>query len=349
MKSKKNIQLRQENLMRRRRKAKIKAKARRKNYRRTRIQLPRVRSGNRPYLKPVQPLQLKPDFRIIDNPEVVIKQLNDILTSRKGHAKSIQLQLDLSRVTHFDLGSLTCLLSTLRFTTNYIGNSPNDPSCRQFFEESGFLSLMRDINGRKFEIKNADNLMFEKGVDKTSNTRVGLEIKKAVKHLTGKESTFPPVYSIIQEICPNSIEHANKNAKHVNWMMGIQYESDKVCFAMVDKGSGILKTIKKTTFQKTFDILKDNTDILLSAFGKKYQSQTDDDNRNKGLPRIKAVADSGYVQNMTVITNNTLLNLSDDSTSKDLGVNFGGTFYYWEITKDTYNKWKNSKTSPISS
>lgn len=323
----------------------MKAKSRRRGKPRKRIRMPRETSNIKQYRRPHYDLHLDSDFRIIENPKIVVKQLNDILTVRKGNAKSIQLNLDLRQVTHFDLGALTCLLSTLRFTTNYIGNHPFDPDCRRFFEESGFLSLMQDINGHKFEVKNANNLMFEKGVDKTSNARVGLEIKKAVKYLTGKESTFPPVYSIIQEICPNSIEHANKDTKRINWMMGIQYEGDKVCFAMADKGYGILKTIKKTTSQKVLDSLKNDTNILMSAFGKKYQSQTNDDNRNKGLPRIKDVVDSGFVQNMTVITNNTLLNLSDDSKSMSLGLNFGGTFYYWEITKDTYNKWNSRKQS----
>lgn len=337
--------MRQESLMRKRRKSNAKAKSRRKNKQRKRIRMPKAVSSVKQYRRPHYDLHLDSDFRIINNPKVVISQLNDILSIRKGNSKVIQLNLDLSRVTHFDLGSLTCLLSTLRFTDNYIGNHPRDPECRKFFEESGFLNLMMDINGHKFEVKNANNLMFEKGIDKTSNAKVGYEIKKAVKYLTGKASTFPPVYSIIQEICPNSIEHANKNAKNINWMMGIQYENNKVCFAMADKGYGILKTIKKTKSQKVLDSLKNDTNILLSAFGKKYQSQTDDDNRNKGLPRIKSIVDSGFVQNMIVITNNTFLNLSDNSKSTSLGLNFGGTFYYWEITKETYNKWNNKKTS----
>lgn len=333
--------------MRKRRKANAKAKAKRKSLPKKKRKTPKMRSGNIPYFSPYIDYPLASDFRIIENPKVVIKQLNEILTVRGKNPGKTRLNLNLSQVTHFDLGALTCLLSTLRFTTNYIGNYPNVPACRQFFEESGFLNLMRDVNGNKFEVKNDKNLMFEKGTDKTSNSRVGYEIKRAVKYLTGKECTFPPVYSIIQEICPNSIEHANKEAKKVNWMMGIKYEDDRVCFAMTDKGYGILKTIKKTRSQKWWDSFKDETDILQSAFGKKYQSRTEDDNRNKGLPRIKSVADDGFVQNLTVITNNTLLNLCDNSRSKLLGLNFGGTFYYWEITEDTYNKWKNKKLSII--
>ena len=133
--------------------------------------------------------------------------------------------------------------------------------------------------------------------------------------------------------------HANKQTGHKNWMMGIRYESDKVCFAMCDKGSGILKTLKrKNASQYIGDKFNDDITILHRAFEKKYQSATADDNRNKGLPRIKAVSDEGFINNLTVITNKTLLNLSDNAQSRQLGSNFAGTFYYWEITKESYYK-----------
>lgn len=329
--------------MRHRRRAKAKAKARRCNYRRRRISLPRYPGIRNPYVAPYIKIDLNKNFRIIENPTAVVEQFNEILSCRKRQERTVRLDLNLGGVCHFDLGALTCLLSTLRFTINYRGNQPNDSDCREYFEKSGFLAWMHDINGHQFSISNTNNLMFEKGTDKTSNAKVGNEIRRAVKYLTGAEGLFQPVYSIIQEICPNSIEHANSDAKKVNWMMGIQYDEGKVCFAMADKGYGILRTIKKTMPQKMRDTFRNDIDILIAAFDKEYQSQTNDDNRNKGLPRIKAVADAGYIQNLIVITNNTLLNLTDVSKSRIIGVNFGGTFYYWEITKDTYNKWKTRK------
>lgn len=122
--------------------------------------------------------------------------------------------------------------------------------------------------------------------------------------------------------------------------MGIRYEEDRVCFAMVDKGQGILKTLKKSAIQTIGDTFNDDVSILLKAFDKKYQSASEDENRNKGLPRIKSVSDNGYVNNLTVITNSTLLNLSDSSKSRKLDSEFAGTFYYWELTQENYYIWK---------
>lgn len=333
--------------MRQRRKANAKAKARRMS-RRKREHIPYRRdpyNRGRTYVKPKETANLSSDFRIIENTDTVIKELNHVLTCRGNRQKERLLIINMTRVVNFDLGSLTCLLSTLRFTKNYVGNEPTDLKCKKYFEESGFLDWMYSIDGRKFPKSSSNNLIFEKGVDKTSNAKVGQEIRKAIKYLTGKEGTFPPVYSIIQEICPNSIEHANIGNKDRNWLMGIRYEADKVCFAMVDKGLGILKTLKKKPSQVIGDSFSDDISILLRAFGKKYQSASDDDNRNKGLPRIKSVCDEGHVNNMTVITNSTLLNLSDSRKSKRLGAEFAGTFYYWEITKENYYRWKNKTRS----
>lgn len=335
------MRLRQESILRHRRRSKARAKARRRNIKKPVYDTPKVPNYIRPYRKPFKIASLSPDFRIIENTDTVLNELHNILTCRGKHQKTVKLHVDMTKVIKFDLGSLTCLLSTLRFTENYQGNVPIDEDCKEYFETSGFLSWMRDIVGRKFSANSSNNLIFEKGVDKTSNAMVGLEIKKVIKYLTQKESTFPPVYSIIQEICPNSIEHANVKAKDRNWLMGIRYEEDRVCFAMVDKGQGILKTLKKNAIQTIGDTFNDDVSILLKAFDKKYQSASEDENRNKGLPRIKSVSDNGYVNNLTVITNSTLLNLSDGSKSRKLGSEFAGTFYYWELTQENYYTWKN--------
>ncbi len=340
-----HIRLQQESILRKHRRSKAKAKARRRCKKRQAYDQPKEPRYGAPYRKPIKIASLANDFRILENADTVIKDLNMILTCRGKNKKITKLHIDMTNVTNFDLGSLTCLLSTLRFTENYQGNEPKDPSCKEYFETSGFLTWMRDISGRKFIATNGNNLIFEKGVDKTSNAKVGQEIRKAIKYLTEKENPFPPVYSIIQEICPNSIEHANTKKSDINWLMGIRYEKNKVCFAMCDKGQGILKTIRKSRRQIIGDAFSDDMSILQRAFDKKYQSATEDENRNKGLPRIKSVCDDGFVDNLTVITNKTLLNLSDNSKSQSLGSEFAGTFYYWEITKDNYDKWEKNKKS----
>ena len=49
-----------------------------------------------------------------------------------------------------------------------------------------------------------------RGFDKTDNAATAREIRKAVEHLTGSAQNYKPIYSIAQEICANSVEHANE-------------------------------------------------------------------------------------------------------------------------------------------
>lgn len=91
-------------------------------------------------------------------------------------------------------------------------------------------------------------------------------------------------------------------------------------------------------------IAKGDVGTLIGAFDKKYQSSTFDENRNKGLPRIKNTNKSNYIDSLKVITNNVLLDFSDGNNNTLLKNRFRGTFYYWELTKNTIEQWRNRNT-----
>jgi disulfide oxidoreductase YuzD len=145
---------------------------------------------------------------------------------------------------------------------------------------------------------------------------------------------------MVQEMCANSIEHANET--NMNWLFAVYYENEKVIFTMTDIGNGILKTLKRKAMQIISDkIGKDDIEILDRAYDKKYMSITSDQNRNKGLPKIKRISTENYIDNLIVITNNVILHLNDESESRIMRKKFHGTFYYWELTKTCIEKWKN--------
>ena len=187
--------------------------------------------------------------------------------------------------------------------------------------------------------------MIERGFDKTSNKKIGEEVRRAVKYLTGEDNTYRPVFSILQEMCANSIEHANNNIHEKNWLVGIYYETNKVVFTVTDIGQGILSTLKKKTEQKIKDTLlaRGPVGTLVGAFDKKYQSSTFDENRNKGLPRIKEANNYDYIDSLRVVTNNVFLDFENDENNLLLKNKFRGTFYYWELTKIAIEKWRNRK------
>ena len=305
------------------------------------------KTNNRNYYQPPKRVNITAmaEFSLLQHPENIITFIKDIDNAISKNRYKI-VELDISAVISIDIGCISILLAKINKLTQKniqtICHLPKDPACKKMFFESGFSDHMRDLMGRKiFYSRKNNNLMVNRGFDKTSNEKVGLAIRDTVKHLTGVENSFRPVYSIAQEMCANSIEHANEHNK--NWLFSVWYKDENsVCFTMTDIGSGILGTLKRKFSQIIKELLlTDNQDILLRAFEKKYSSATKDINRNKGLPKIRNIASEQYIHNLVVLTNDVLLDLSNNANSKVLNKKFEGTFYYWELNINCIEIWKN--------
>lgn len=294
-------------------------------------------------------LSLPENFSLLNNTQGTVNAITEILrTSREKDCSSIYIQME--HVKNLDVSATALLLSVVNSLSkkyiNIFGSIPIDEKVSDFLSDTGFLDHMTDLQGKHFERKTANpNLMIERGFDKTSNKQVGEAIKKAVKYLTGTESPYQPVYSITQEMCANSIEHANQYKMNKNWLFTVFYEPDKVIFTMTDVGVGILSTLKKKKRQEILDSIKQKTDldVLYGAFDKKYLSATLDNNRNKGLPKIRETSMNGYVNNLKVLTNNVLLDFANAPNSRSINSKLNGTFYYWELTKESIDIWKKRK------
>lgn len=285
------------------------------------------------------------NFALLSNSEYVIDTVNALTSIKNSPSIRYVVKIDISKVTSIDIGAIGLLLSAVnslsRRNISVFGNCPDDNHCKQIFTSSGFLDHMRNMQGKPFK-KDNSNLLVERGFDRTNNRRVSEEIRAAVLHLTGEERSYRPVFSMAQEMIANAIEHANKKQHYKNWLFAVYYDDDKVVFTITDIGDGILSTLRKKAQQKIADTvtMKDDMDVLMGAFDKKYQSSTLDLNRNKGLPRIKEINEEEYVEKLQVITNRVYLDFSQPIHSRKLTTNFKGTFYYWELTKTAIKKWE---------
>lgn len=274
--------------MRRRRRVKDRAKyIRIQRNKRKKVKYRRERGNITYYSNHNRTLVAPSRFSLLEYPEDVIGFINKIenLLSENVRVKSIMFELH--DITSIDIGAVCLLLSKLnelsRKRIQNWGTLPKDQKCRKFIEESGFLDRMRDMSsGSPFSRKNK-NLILNRGFDKTDNAATAKEIRKAVEHITGKQGYFKPIYSIAQEICANSVEHANEKIYKKNWLFSSSYLNDEVVFTMTDIGDGILKTLKRKLMKQIQDgLFKDSVDVLVNAFEKQYESRTQDPNRNKG-------------------------------------------------------------------
>lgn len=348
MKYTKKQRIREKSLLRkRRRELKVKRRLRIRRSCRKRLRHHRPRNyRNFQSSAPIETSFTVPnDFSISNNVDGVMNFINFVYSSIKRTNGSQIVSFEMDSVTNIDNMAISILLALVNSISRrkcfVKGTSPINNTARDIFCESGFYEHVEMIQGKRPTRRNTNNLMIEAGTNQTKNKMVGREIRKAMLALTGKSCAYQPVYSIIQEICGNSVEHANTEQMNKNWLISVFYEDNTIKFSMVDIGKGILGTLRKKTSQKFRDAiqLKDGVDMLRGAFTKQYQSATWDINRNKGLPKINDYQEKGFIGNLMVVTNNILLDFSGDN-SHEIKTNFKGTFYTWTLTIENINKWK---------
>lgn len=284
-------------------------------------------------------------FSFKENRENVLEFLNDTFDDYKQY-KVKDFIFDMQDITAIDITSICLFLSLLnKLSANGVdsrGNYPIDESSRNVMIESGFANIMKS-SIKRLKTKTYDNQLYVIGQDRLDNKKIGESVKKAVGYLTGKEDHFQPIYTMLIEICSNSVEHANKREKDKNWIISVSYEEDKVNFIVVDTGEGILRTIHKKLpelFVDTF--FRKDGKVLEDVLNKEYQSRTKELNRHKGLPKLKENFDNGYVSDMKILTNNVLYDMKTKSYEGTIN-EYCGVLYSWSFTKNNYNKWKRNE------
>lgn len=282
------------------------------------------------------------DFRFLVNTKecaVFFKRI------RKAGASGIRhYRINMENVQHIDFAS-TMMLSAIgeELLNNGCalgGNSPKRPECERYLKESGFFNKLFDQNGRRF-VSSTDSefITVERGQYKLTSQhyRAFRELVRHIKlHLLGQTTNTRMHNTIIKEICANSVEWSE--ADKSQWTLGAKFESDKVIIVALDLGKGILEKLFIDYWEHIKNLISFKTDanILFGAFEQKYGSTALESNRNRGLPCVKAAMDDGYIKDLKVVTNNSIIDfLKGKNTmfAKHRGT-FNGTLYSWRIDKN---------------
>lgn len=286
-------------------------------------------------------------FSFYNDRESVLSFLNeafDDYKSKKNKIKDNVFSFDLSDVTSIDLTSICLFLSLInKINTNGIGsrgNYPLDEKAKSIMVDSGFADIMQSAV-KPLKTQKYKNQLYIVGSKRVNNKVIGQSVKKAVGYLIGEERHFQPIYTMLIEICSNSVEHANKKEKDKNWVISVSYETGRVHFIVVDTGEGILRTIHRKVPEIFFDkVFREDGKVLEDVLNKEYQSRTKEINRHKGLPKIKETFEEGYVENMKILTNNVFYDMSS-KTYEITNNEYFGVLYSWSFTKENYLKWEN--------
>lgn len=342
------IQLKQAAEMRRRRREnRVKKMLRIRRALRPRNKRQRYRSNPQdPYKRIILPtisFEAPSDFSLLRTPENVIAFINNVnRTVRKSNFKC-QVSVDLANVIETDneaIGLLLTLVNALaRHNVRSFGNLPKDDNAYNIFISSGFLDRVKSLQGMRGETK--DTFIVQRGFSQPETELVSREVKKIMSYLTGEWNKYSPLYTLINEVIFNSIEHANQRDSDKNWILAVHYAENHVRLMIADIGKGIMDTLRKRMAQSVRDTvtLKNEVDVLYDLFDRKYQSSTFEENRNQGLPKIKELYDKRYISNLCVITNKVMLDFNGIN-SRVLTNNLQGTFYSLELNNENITTWK---------
>ncbi len=287
-------------------------------------------------------------FSYEEDKESVLRFLNEAFHHYKALKNRVQekrYNYDLAAVTSIDITAICLFLSLInKINANGIGSRGNYPinnDARQVLVDSGFSDLMQSAY-KPLRTKKYKNQLYIVGSKRVDNKKIGQSVKEAVGYLIGEERHFQPIYTMLIEICSNSVEHANKKEKDKNWIVSVSYEADRVNFIVVDTGEGIMRTIQKKLPEMFIDTFRSDGEILEDLLNKGYQSRTREINRHKGLPKIKENYDAGYVDNMKILTNKVWYDMASKTYEKTNNEYFG-VLYSWSFTKENYKKWECKK------
>lgn len=283
-------------------------------------------------------------FSFKEDRESVLEFLNEAFLYYKALRHRIREKryyYDLTAVSSIDITAICLFLSLInKLNANKIGSSGNYPQneeAKSILKESGFADIMQSAF-KPLKTKKYRNQLYIVGSNRVTNKKIGESVKEAVEYLTGTPHHFQPIYTMLIEICSNSVEHANKKEKDKNWIISVSYEPGRVNFIVVDTGEGIMRTIQRKLPEMFRDKFRHDGEVLEDLLNGGYQSRTKEINRHKGLPKIKENFNAGYVENMKILTNNVWYNMADGTYEKTKNEYFG-VLYSWSFTKDNYQRW----------
>lgn len=293
------------------------------------------------------------DFRLLKNTEECVNFFKKVRSRQWAFVNKFgikELHIDLSGVQHIDFAATMMLdaicdeLATTNPVCNVFGETPLRGECQKYLKESGFLNNKVDANGKFFPHESrSDNMKIERGSVKLKDEHIQkvVEIEKHIcKHVTGTDGKLYRHIDMIKEVCGNTVDWSG--AVKDQWSYGVKFEDRKVIVVALDLGKGILESISRRFVDIVGDALtiKSHVDILEGAYNKKYGSTSKRRNRNRGLPMLKYCNERGIIRDLTVVTNNVILDFSNPTNCRTFYWNrkraLQGTLYSWVIDGSCY-------------
>jgi hypothetical protein len=288
-------------------------------------------------------------FSLNANTEQVIEFLKQV---EECYNKKLKIFVVLRNVEEIDYGALIVLLSIMvKFKAKRIkfnGDFPKSEIVTRRLIKSGFFENLNKTfrESDTYQIAGSEEGGFATHADKRVDPVLGDRlIKFASKAIWSEERRCQGIQRILLELMQNTNNHAEigkSGEKH--WWVSVNHlrEKNKVCFAFVDFGVGVFRSLDNKPMnskwfkwsekmQKRFKY-GNNADLLqLMLDGKFHETVTGKYFRGKGLPGIADVQKRNQISRLIIITNDAYCSL-DECNFKTMSRSFTGTYVYWEVS-----------------
>lgn len=279
------------------------------------------------------------NFSYISNTEECIIFHNRVLLNLSQRRNTY---FDLSNVENISNEAIVALLSvvsTFRDKKVLInGNFPTNKNIKDIFIQSRFFDY---VGGNTFNINTTskNRILTQKNIQVKSDVTSEL-VSDAVETVFGERGRSTGIQRALIELMGNTFEHASISDSKEIWWLSVFHELDKnkVCFAFVDNGLGILDTIKHKPVYEFLRRLKivaaDKVlkEAMKGIIGSRYKIKS----RGQGLPSFITSQDRESFGELVVISNNAIGKISQNNYLT-LSNSFKGTLFYWEF--DNRHKW----------
>ncbi len=218
------------------------------------------------------------------------------------------------------------------------GNYPKNEHVKEIFIKSGFFDYVKGVVPPESFI-GRNKILTENYKDVKADVTSKL-VSDSVETVFGVPGRSPGIQRALIELMGNTFEHASLSDQKEFWWLSVFHHINekKVCFAYVDNGLGILKTIKQRPISALLTRLNVRTpkEILKEAMTGELGSRYQLDSRGQGLPSFLTSQDRRSFENLTVIANDAMGFISENKYVTLTEI-FRGTLFYWEFNEN--NVW----------
>jgi hypothetical protein len=292
-----------------------------------------VRKRGIPARLPFASLEVPDGFSIINNPEETIPFLREFIHV----AKRSNLNLNLGRVTHITIDAIAALIAAIEGlgeTRIVRGNQPQDDATRGILIQSGFFQHVRSQHvlpaPKQGKISHEESKKVEPLIARDL-IHVGTEA------VYGSSQRCQAAYRTLIECMSNTHNHAAGKyttlGSRETWYSTVygDVQKNRVCYAFLDTGVGIFRSVRIGALRKAYRFLKitNDCDILRDILAGRVESSTGLRYRGKGLPSIYKLSQKGNIKSLIIVANDVYANASTGEF-KVLTSQFPGTLLYWE-------------------